>query len=302
MGRLASSKCWICLTVQCWSMVRLAGAADLQHLAVARSALLSRPAVENPVQIGELGSHLAAFNPRLAVLARFATLPGDIFAWQQVGRLAVSVQHGQVVCKFKVACSAVLEHGEVGRGCRFATSCSGQICFASKTCSWNLCADWCSWAASGQEWPDLFCPKTGSWNVATLSGDSFAWQQIGNLQCQCSMQHGQDSAAWLEWLQICNILQWPHLCNQDLQLEPCADWCSWAASGSELGWFDQCSWLLSTPRLAWSVDFGRFAIKLDFLDSAVLEHSQVGRGSRFATSCSGQICFASKTCRLVFGQ
>ena len=46
MGRLASLKCWICLTVQCWSMVRLAGAADLQHLAVARSALLSRPAVE----------------------------------------------------------------------------------------------------------------------------------------------------------------------------------------------------------------------------------------------------------------
>ena len=42
MGRLASSKCWICLTVQCWSMVRLAGAADLQHLAVARPALLSR--------------------------------------------------------------------------------------------------------------------------------------------------------------------------------------------------------------------------------------------------------------------
>ena len=31
-GRLASSKCWICLTVQCWSMVRLAGAADLNIL------------------------------------------------------------------------------------------------------------------------------------------------------------------------------------------------------------------------------------------------------------------------------
>ena len=46
MGRLAKSKCWICLPVQCWSMVRLAGAADLQHLAVARSSLLSRPAVE----------------------------------------------------------------------------------------------------------------------------------------------------------------------------------------------------------------------------------------------------------------
>ena len=42
--------------------------------------------------------------------------------------------------KFKsvgLAYSAVLEHGQVGRGCRFATSCSDQICFAIKTCSWN---------------------------------------------------------------------------------------------------------------------------------------------------------------------
>ena len=44
--KLAAWAGWICLPVQCWSMVRLAGAADLQHLAVARSALLSRPAVE----------------------------------------------------------------------------------------------------------------------------------------------------------------------------------------------------------------------------------------------------------------
>ena len=50
-------------------------------------------------------------------------------------KLAVSVQHGQVG-KFKVLDlldSAVLEHGQVGRGCRFATSCSGQICFTFKT-------------------------------------------------------------------------------------------------------------------------------------------------------------------------
>ena len=50
----------------------------------------------------------------------------------------MSVQRGQVG-KFKVLDfldSAVLEHGQVGRGCRFATSCSGQICFASKT-NWN---------------------------------------------------------------------------------------------------------------------------------------------------------------------
>ena len=59
-----------------------------------------------------------------------------------------------------------------------------------------------------------------------------------------SVQHGQvgkfkvldllDSAV-LEHGQVgrgCNILQWPDLfCNQDLQLEACADWCSWAAFG-----------------------------------------------------------------------
>ena len=151
VGRLASSKCWICLPVQCWSMVRLAGAADFQHLAVARSAF-------------------------------FQDLQLD------------------------------------------------------------LCAD-----SAGQGVARSVLPSRLSWNVAALSGDSFAWQEVGNLHCECSMQHGQDSAAWLGWLQICNILQWPHLfCNQDLQLEPCADWCSWAASGSDLGWFDQCSWLLST--------------------------------------------------------
>ena len=44
--------------------------------------------------------------------------------------------------------------------------------------------------------------------------------------------------AWSGWqgLQICNILQWPDLfCNQDLQLEACADWCSWAAFGQRVG-------------------------------------------------------------------
>ena len=161
----------------------------------------------------------------------------------------MSVQRGQVG-KFKVLDfldSAVLEHGQVGRGCRFATSCSGQICFASKTCNWNPVQigvagqplaselgwfDQCSWL--------LFNPNcsVGLWqicNVATLPGDSFAWQQVGNLQCQCSMGRLASSKCW-----IC---------------------------------------------------------------LAVLEHGQVGRGCRFATSCSGQICFTFKTvgtlCRLV---
>ena len=41
----------------------------------------------------------------------------------------MSVQHGQVG-KFRVL-------DLLGRGCRFATDCSGQICFGIKTCSWS---------------------------------------------------------------------------------------------------------------------------------------------------------------------
>ena len=55
----------------------------------------------------------------------------------------MSVQRGQVG-KFKVLDfldSAVLEHGQVGRGCRFATSCSGQIalgCFSTPIAVWDF--------------------------------------------------------------------------------------------------------------------------------------------------------------------
>ena len=122
------------------------------------------------------------------------------------------MQHGQVG-KFKVLDlldSAVLEHGQVGRGCRFATSCSGQICFATKTCSWKPAQigvagqplaselgwfDQCSWLVST---PRL-C-SVGLWqicNVAALPGDSFAWQQVGNLQCQCSMGRLASLKCWI---------------------------------------------------------------------------------------------------------
>ena len=158
----------------------------------------------------------------------------------------MSVQRGQVG-KFKVLDfldSAVLEHGQVGRGCRFATSCSGQICFASKTCNWNPVQigvagqplaselgwfDQCSWL--------LFNPNcsVGLWqicNVATLPGDSFAWQQVGNLQCQCSMGRLASSKCWICLTVQCwsmvrlagaadlNILQWKRSALLSRQLEP----------------------------------------------------------------------------------
>ena len=76
--------------------------------------------------------------------------------------------------------------------------------------------DQCSWL--------LFNPNcsVGLWqicNVATLPGESFAWQQVGNLQC-CSM--GRLAALQVHG-QVGNILQRPDL--QDLQLDcRCSIW------------------------------------------------------------------------------
>ena len=128
------------------------------------------------------------------------------------------MQHGQVG-KFKVLDlhdSAVLEHGQVGS-----------------------CADWGSWAASGASelgWfdsaLDCFQPQGLQCPVADL--DRFAWQQVGNLQCLCSMGRLASLKCWVCLTVQCwsmvrfgrgYILQWPDLfCNQNLQLEPCADW------------------------------------------------------------------------------
>ena len=63
-------------------------------------------------------------------------------------------------------------------------------------------------------------------NVATLPGDSFAWQQV-------SVQHGQVGK-----FKVLDLLDSAVL--EHGQVGSCAG--SWAASGaSELGWFDQCS-------------------------------------------------------------
>ena len=101
------------------------------------------------------------------------------------------------------------------------------------------CADWslgelgwfdqCSWLLS--------TPRLAVWTLVDLQPCQVT-ALLGNKLETCSVSAawaGQCSVgAWSGWqaLQICNILQWPDLfCNQDLQLEPCADWCSWAASG-----------------------------------------------------------------------
>ena len=138
---------------------------------------------------------------------RFAMLQpsGDSFAWQQIGNLQCQCSMGgwqvfKVLDLLTVQCwsmvrlveAADLQHLAVARSAFF------------QDLQLDLCAD-----SAGQGVARSVLPSRLSWNVATLSGDSFAWQEVGNLQCQCSMQHGQDSAAWLGWLQICNILQWP---------------------------------------------------------------------------------------------
>ena len=88
-----------------------------------------------------------------------------------------------------------------------------------------------------------------------------------------------------------------------LQARP-ADW----SLASELGWFDQCSWLLSTPRLCGlglicnvATLSGDNKLETCSVSAAWEGQCSVGawsgwQGLQIATSCSGQICTATKTC------
>ena len=97
------------------------------------------------------------------------------------------------------------------------------------------------------QWPDLFCKQDlqiGLWpvswgdltsalgcfqpqglqcglglicNVATLSGDSFAWQQVGNLQCQCSM--GRAVQCW-SMVRVAGAADLQHLAVARSVLQP----------------------------------------------------------------------------------
>ena len=55
-GQAASLKCWICLTVQGWSLVKLAGVADLQHFAlVGCFAIKTCSWISVQIQHGQVG-------------------------------------------------------------------------------------------------------------------------------------------------------------------------------------------------------------------------------------------------------
>ena len=120
--------------------------------------------------------------------------------------------------------SAVLEHGQVCRGCRFATSCSGQICSATKTCSWNPVQIGVARQPLASEfWGGLtsalgcFQPEgLECWTLACCS------QQVGNLQ------HGQAASlkCWIcltvqGWslVKLAGVADLQHFalvfCNQD---------------------------------------------------------------------------------------
>ena len=143
---------------------------------------------------------LVAFNPKacsvgLGLICNVATLPGDSFAWQQVGNLQCQCSMGRG--------SAVLEHGQVGRGCRFATSCSGQICFATKTCSWNPVQIGVAGQPLASElgWFDQCSWLLSTPRLAVLDFGRFAMLQpcqvtalLGNKLETCSV-----SAAWAGW-------------------------------------------------------------------------------------------------------
>ena len=142
------------------------------------------------MQIGELGSHLASFQPQTCSVGQdlqpcqVTSLLGN-----KLEACSVSAAWAGLFASSKWLASAVLEHGEVGRGCRFPDW-SGQICFLPRPAVGSLCRF--SWAGSGQI---CFAPRL-SWNVATLSGDSFAWQKLEtcSVSAACSMgrtvQHG----------------------------------------------------------------------------------------------------------------
>ena len=59
-------------------------------------------------------------------------------------------------------------------------------------------------------------------NFKVLDLHDIAWQQVGNLQCQCSMGRLATLKCW-----ICLTV----LGRRSGSVGTCADWCSWAAFG-----------------------------------------------------------------------
>ena len=128
----------------------------------------------------------------------------------------------------------------------------------------------CSWIFPAGKWPDLFCPRL-SWNVATLSGDSFAWQKL-------NLQFSADAA----WAGQCSMLGWLQICNGHICATKTCNWNPvWSEQPLAVTWGG-----LTRLLVAFSPSFDRFAIKLDFLTVQCCNILQWPK-----------ICFASKTCR-----
>ena len=104
--------------------------ADLQHLAVARSVLQARPADWSLAsELGWFDQALGCFQPQglqcgLGLICNVATLSGDN-----------KLETCSVSAAWAGQCSVGAWSG--WQGLQIATSCSGQICTATKTCSWN---------------------------------------------------------------------------------------------------------------------------------------------------------------------
>ena len=151
--------------------------------------------------------------------------------------LSLSVDFGRFAIKLDFLDSAVLEHSQVGRGCRFATSCKWPDLFCKQDLQiglWPVCGDLTS--ALGCFQPQgLQCGLGLICNVATLSGD--------NKLETCSV-----SAAWAGAVlerqgagaADCNILQWPDLfCTKTCSWNPVQIGVAGQPLASDLGWFDQ---------------------------------------------------------------
>ena len=77
--------------------------------------------------------------------------------------------------------------------------------------------------------------QVGNFKVLDLL--DIAWQQVGNLQCQCSMGRLATLKCWI-------LLDSAVLEDGQVQLEPVQIGVAGQPLASELGWFDECSWLL----------------------------------------------------------
>ena len=171
--------CWICLTVQCWSMVRLAGCRfAIKTCSWCRLVWLGSLW---PVSWGGLTSALGCFQPQGLQCGRFATLqPCQVTAlFGDKLEVAVSVQHGQVG-KFKVlvlqpcqVCSLACLGNELGSLQRCLQGCN---CSLADLVVVVVVVGGCC----------LYCHICGTCRTQLLPVDCCGLCCVGHLQCWSS--------------------------------------------------------------------------------------------------------------------